>query len=110
MILGIKTSGQLGGRDEVTDAYLLLLNTVIRPYQQILLSSIEEMLEMMYPQEGDITVGVQQLKLFNDGEEEVDVVTAEDANIGDDAELEGKIEEADKEAANETTGVIQIPA
>ena len=110
MILGIKTAGQLGGREEVTDAYLLLLNTVIRPYQQILLSSIEEMLEMMYPQEGDITVGVQQLKLFNDGEEEVDVVTAEDANIGEDAELESKIEEADKKAADETTGVIQIPA
>jgi len=110
MILGIKTAGQLGGRDEVTDAYLLLLNTVIRPYQQILLSSVEEMLEMMDPQEGNITVGVQQLKLFNDGEEEVDVVTAEDANIGDDAELEGKIEEADRKAAEQQEGVIQIPA
>jgi len=110
MILGIKTAGQLGGREEVTDAYLLLLNTVIRPYQQVLLSSIEEMLEMMYPAEGDITVGVQQLKLYNDGEEEVDVVTAEDANIGDDTELEGKIEEADEKAAEQQEGVIQIPA
>ncbi len=110
MILGIKTAGQLGGRDEVTDAYLLLLNTVIRPFQQVLLSSVEEMLEMMYPAEENITVGVQQLKLFNDGSEEVDVVTAEDANIGDDAELEGKIQEADEKAADSTTGVIQIPA
>ena len=109
MILGIKTAGQLGGRDEVTDAYLLLLNTVIRPFQQVLLSSIEEMLEMMYPGE-DVTVGVQQLKLFDDGEEEVDVVTAEEAEIGDDAALEGKIEKADEEAANETEGIIQIPA
>ena len=108
MILGIKTSGQLGGRDEVTDAYLLLLNTVIRPFQQILLSSVEEMLNMMYPNEEDITVGVQQLKLFNDGEEEVDVVTAEEAQIGDDAELEGKIEEADDKAATETTGIYDI--
>ena len=110
MILGIAQPGQLGGRNEVTDAYLLLLNTVIRPFQQVLLSSIEEMLEMMYPQEENITVGVQQLKLFDDGTEEVDVVTAEDANIGDDAELEGQIEKADEEAAKETTGVIQIPA
>ena len=108
MILGIKTAGQLGGRDEVTDAYLLLLNTVIRPFQQVLLSSIEEMLEMMYPAEGDITVGVQQLKLFDDGEEEVDVVTAEEAQVGDDAELEGKIEEADKEAEVTTDGIYDI--
>ena len=108
MILGIKTAGQLGGRDEVTDAYLLLLNTVIRPFQQILLSSIEEMLNMMYPNEKDITVGVQQLKLFNDGEEEVDVVTAEEAQVGDDAELEGKIEEADKENEVSTDGIYDI--
>lgn len=108
MILGIKTAGQLGGRDEVTDAYLLLLNTVIRPFQQILLSSIEEMLNMMYPNEEDITVGVQQLKLFDDGEEEVDVVTAEEAQIGDDAELEGKIEEADKENEVSTDGIYNI--
>lgn len=108
MILGIKTAGQLGGRDEVTDAYLLLLNTVIRPFQQILLSSIEEMLNMMYPNEEDITVGVQQLKLFDDGEEEVDVVTAEEAQVGDDAELEGKIEEADKEAEVSTDGIYDI--
>ena len=108
MILGIKTSGQLGGRDEVLDAYLLLVNTVIRPYQQDLLSSIEEMLEMMYPEEGDITVGVQQLKLYADGEEETDVVTSVDAEVGEDAELEGEIERADEKAANE--GIIQIPA
>lgn len=108
MILGIKTAGQLGGRDEVTDAYLLLLNTVIRPFQQILLSSIEEMLNMMYPNEEDITVGVQQLKLFDDGEEEVDVVTAEEAQVGDDAELEGKIEEADQEAEVSTDGIYDI--
>lgn len=108
MILGIKTAGQLGGRDEVTDAYLLLLNTVIRPFQQILLSSIEEMLNMMYPNEEDITVGVQQLKLFDDGEEEVDVVTAEEAQVGDDTELEGKIEEADKENEVSTDGIYDI--
>jgi len=107
MILGIKTAGQLGGRDEVTDAYLLLLNTVIRPFQQVLLSSIEEMLEMMYPAL-DVTVGVQQLKLFNDGEEEVDVVTAEEAEVGEDTELEGEIQKADNEAAAETQGIIQL--
>lgn len=98
MILGIKTAGQLGGREETLDAYLLLVNTVIRPFQQTLLSSIEEMLEMMYPEQGDITVGVQQLKLFADGEEKTDVVTSSDAEIGEDADLEAQIEKADRAA------------
>jgi hypothetical protein len=98
MILGIKEPGQLGGRQEMLDAYLLLVNTVIRPFQQQLLSSVEEMLEMMYPEAGDITVGVQQLKLFADGEEETDVVTSIDADSGEDTELETEIEKADKEA------------
>ena len=97
MILGIKTAGQLGGRDEVIDAYLLLVNTVIRPYQQDILSVLETLLEAKYP-EMDITLGVQQLKLFSDGEEETDVVTSQEAEIGDDSELEADIEKADREA------------
>ena len=106
MILGIKTAGQLGGRDEIIDAYLLLVNTVIRPFQQNILSVFEDLLEMMYP-ELDITIGVQQLKLFTDGEEETDVVTSIDANIGEDAELEGEIEQADKEADIDANDSIQ---
>jgi len=97
MILGIKTEGQLGGRAEVIDAYLLLINTVIRPFQQDILTVFETLLEAKYP-ELDITLGVQQLKLFNDGEEEVDVVTSIDAEIGEDSELEADIERADREA------------
>lgn len=108
MILGIKTPGQLGGREETLDAYLLLVNTVIRPYQQVILSSIEEMLEMMYPEAGDITVGVQQLKLFQDGEEETDVVTSSDAEIGEDAELETQIETADRKAEEDTQDIYPI--
>ena len=94
MILGIKTPGQLGGRDEVTDAYLLLVNTVIRPYQQDILQVFEDLLELMYPNL-DISVGVQQLKLFTDGEEEVDVVTSIDAEVGEDSGLEAEIKKAD---------------
>lgn len=101
MILGIKTEGQLGGRAEVIDAYLLFVNTVLRPYQQDILTVIEELLEMMYPQM-DITVGVQQLKLFADGEEEVDVVTSQEAEVGDDSDLEAEIEQADEEAKAES--------
>jgi hypothetical protein len=109
MILGIKTAGQLGGRDEVTDAYLLLVNTVIRPFQQNILQVIEDLLEFMYP-ELDITVGVQQLKLFTDGSEDVDVVTSIDAEVGDDAELEAEIETADREAGvNENEPITELP-
>jgi hypothetical protein len=111
MILGIKTPGQLGGRDETTDAYLLLVNTVIRPFQQNILQVIEDLLEYMYPEE-DITVGVQQLKLFNDGSEDVDVVTSIDAEVGEDSELEAEIESADKAAdvsSNEDIQITELP-
>ena len=108
MILGIKTEGQLGGRDEVVDAYLLLVNTVIRPYQQYILSVLETLLEEKHPEE-DITLGVQQLKLYNDGEEETDVVTSIDAEVGDDSELEADIEEADRKAGNEIGQITELP-
>ena len=101
MILGIKTEGQLGGRAEVIDSYLLFVNTVLRPYQQDILTVLEELLEMMYPNQ-DISVGVQQLKLFADGEEEVDVVTSQEAKVGDDSDLEAEIEKADEEAKAES--------
>ncbi len=100
MILGIKTPGQLGGRDETIDAYLLLLNTVIRPFQQDILYCFETLLNAMFPTE-DITLGIQQLKLFNDGVEEYDVVTSTEAEVGDDAGLEADIEKADREAGAE---------
>jgi hypothetical protein len=107
MILGIKTAGQLGGREEIIDAYLLLVNTVIRPYQQEILSVFEELLEQKYPEQ-EISLGVQQLKLFSDGEEEVDVVTSIDAEVGDDSALEAEIEKADEEASIGPEPVEQI--
>ena len=109
MILGIKTAGQLGGREEVIDSYLLFVNTVIRPYQQDILSVIELLLEAKYP-EFDITLGVQQIKLFNDGSEEVDVVTSTEAEVGEDSELEADIERADDEAKNgENETITELP-
>lgn len=92
MILGIKTSGQLGGRTEVLDAYLLLLNTVIRPYQESILSVFEQIFDINYG--GMVNIGVQQLKLYNDGEEEIDVVTSNETEAGVDTELEEQIEQA----------------
>ena len=108
-IVGVKTPNKLGSKGEVTEAYLLLLNTVIRPFQQDILQVIEDLLEYMYP-ELDITVGVQQIKLFTDGSEDVDVVTSIDANTGDDSELEAEIETADREAGvDENEPITELP-
>ena len=105
-IFGIMTPGKLGGKDEVTDAYLLFLNTVIRPYQQILLSEIENFLHLMYPTAGEFSVGVQQLRLFSDGETEVDVVTSVEAEAGEDKTLEAEIEQTDQQAENEAVTIL----
>lgn len=95
MILGIKTEGQLGGRAEVIDAYLLFTNTVLRPMQQTLVQCVEDMLHYQYPTAGQFQVGVQQLNLFNDGSVEQDVVTGIEAEVGEDVQLEGEIEKSD---------------
>ena len=95
-IFGIMTPGKLGGKDEVTDAYLLFINTVVRPFQQILLSEIEDFLHLMYPAANEFSVGIQQTKLFSDGEEEVDVVTSVESEAGEDNALEAEIEATDK--------------
>jgi len=86
MMLGIKTPGQLGGRDEVIDAYLLFQNTVIAPLQQDMLKCFENLLQVNFP---DIVIGVETKQLYQDGrtEEEittsVEVTDAEDSNIND---------------------------
>ena len=97
MILGIKTEGQLGGRTEVTDAYLLFLNTVVRPMQQDVLSCLEYLLYLQNPGT-EFALGVEQLKLYTDGSEEVDVVTSDEAEVGDDNVLEADIEQAERQA------------
>ena len=95
-IFGIMTPGKLGGKDEVTDAYLLFINTVVRPFQQTLLSEIENFLHLMFPTAGEFSVGIQQTKLFSDGEEEIDVVTSVESENGEDDALEAEIEATDR--------------
>ena len=96
----------MGGKDEVTDAYLLFLNTVIRPYQQILLSEVENFLHLMFPSAGEFSVGVQQLRLFSDGETEVDVVTSVESEAGEDKQLEAEIEATDRQVENEEIAIL----
>jgi hypothetical protein len=94
MMLGIKTEGQLGGRDETVDAYLLFTNTVVRPFQQAILDCFDEILKVNYGD--DYILGVEQLKLYSDGKEEVDVVTGTESEVGEDNILEAEIEVADR--------------
>ena len=93
MMLGIKTEGQLGGRTETQDAYLLFTNTVIKPFQQVILDCFDEILKFNFG--NDYTLGIQQLNLYSDGEEVVDVVTGTEAEVGEDNQLEAEIERAD---------------
>ena len=73
MLLGIRTEGQLGGRNEMIDAQILLQHNVIMPMQQEILRQLEGILSVNYP---DIILGVQTRTLFDDGEIEEEVVTS----------------------------------
>lgn len=92
MMLGIKTEGQLGGRDEVVDAFLLWGNTVIEPLQQDVLRGLEDLLQVNYP---DITIGVQTKQLYDDGTVEEEVVTSVEVSAEDDQELNEQIDDTD---------------
>lgn len=96
MLLGIKTEGQLGGAQEMLDAYTLFLNMVIKPYQQDILSVLEELLEMKYP-EFDIVLGVEQKQILDTGTAEVDVITSKEAESGEDVGLETDIKQEEIE-------------
>jgi hypothetical protein len=85
MILGIKTEGQLGGRDEMMDAYLLFMNTVINPKQADILGCLEKLLEVNY---GPITLGIETTQLFDDGSVETDVVVSNESTKADSRDLE----------------------
>jgi hypothetical protein len=88
MMLGIKTEGQLGGRDEVVDAFLLWFNTVIEPLQQDILRCLDMLLDVNYP---GITIGVNTKKLYEDGEEEEEVVTSVETEVQDEENLNDEI-------------------
>lgn len=62
MILGIKTAGQLGGRNEMLDAYDLFLETVIKPIQEEVLKAFEKVLFLRDKE--PINLGVEQNQLL----------------------------------------------
>lgn len=46
MLLGVKTEGQLGGRNELLQAHELYSNTVIKPFQNVLLKCFTKLLKV----------------------------------------------------------------
>lgn len=61
MILGIKTSGQLGGRAEMIDAYDLFLQTRIIPVQEEILKVFEKLLFIRDKAQIDLTIEQNQI-------------------------------------------------
>lgn len=90
MMLGIKTEGQLGGRDEVIDAFLLWFNTVIEPLQQDILRHLDILLEVNNP---GIIIGVQTKQLYQDGTVEEEVVTSVETTDQEDEIINEQLED-----------------
>jgi hypothetical protein len=64
MLLGIKTSGQLGGRAEMLDAYNLFLQTRIIPIQEDMLKTFEKLLFLKNKKV--IKLGIEQNQILPD--------------------------------------------
>lgn len=101
MLLGIKTEGQLGGRTEMLEAQALFMNNVIQPKQSDILTTFEEIFRV---NGYDEPIGVEQVRIFDDGEE-TEVVTSIEADAGEDTDLENNIENKEIENAEYTTGI-----
>ena len=46
MLLGVKTEGQLGGRNELLQAYELYMNSVVKPFQNTILKTFKKLLSI----------------------------------------------------------------
>ena len=46
MLLGVKTEGQLGGRNELLQAYELYMNSVVKPFQNTILKTFKKLLSV----------------------------------------------------------------
>lgn len=68
-LLGIKTAGQLGSRDEMIDSYEHYLQTVVIPSQEVLIAEFEKLL---FFQRGErLKIEIEQNKLFDDINKEI---------------------------------------
>jgi hypothetical protein len=61
-ILGVKTAGQLGGREELLDAYNLFLEIVIKPIQEEVLKALEKVIFLKTGK--TVNLGIEQNQLL----------------------------------------------
>ncbi len=105
-LLGIKENTGLGNNaDELETAWNLFLNAVVLPYQQDILGVLEYLLGKQVNEEVQVGV-VQKNPLYEDDDNEIDVVTSKEATIEEDADLQDKVDEG-SESPNELEIGIQ---
>lgn len=85
LLLGIQQPGSLGNRDEMLQAYALFQSNVIRPYQQQLLTCLEDLMHYNYP---DAVLGIDQRTLLDDGDVEEEVVVDQETTVDEVEDIE----------------------
>ena len=78
MLLGVKTEGQLGGRNELLQAYELYMNSVIKPFQNQLLKTFKKLLAINGVTLPLTVKDVQPLNSMFDAETLKDVLTKDE--------------------------------
>lgn len=91
-MFGIMTPGKLGAKDDVENAYLLFLNTVVVPIQASIVDCFSKLLDINVP---NIKIGIIQTNLFRNQNTTEDVVTGLDSENNEEAELEAQIQKTD---------------
>jgi hypothetical protein len=61
-LLGVKTEGQLGGRNELQESFELYMNTVVEPFQLVLMSFIDKVMKTNHM---NVDLSVEQVKPIN---------------------------------------------
>lgn len=61
-LLGVKTEGQLGGRNELQESFELYMNTVVEPFQLVLMSFIDKVMKINHM---NVQLSVEQVKPIN---------------------------------------------
>ncbi len=61
-LLGVKTEGQLGGRNELQESFELYMNTVVEPFQLILMQFVEQVMSI---NNIHVDMSVEQVKPIN---------------------------------------------
>ena len=61
-LLGVKTEGQLGGRNELQESFELYMNTVVEPFQMVLMQFVNKIMSI---NDINVKLSVEQVKPIN---------------------------------------------